>query len=75
MNKNGLGGQDAGFCVDSITTCVEMVKRGLGWGIVPEIGLNDFDGCVRPCGKDADVVLLDEDANVVHVFARGKQVK
>ena len=49
MNENGLGSQDAGFCVDSITTCVEMVKRGLGWGIVPEIGLNDFDGCVRPC--------------------------
>ena len=36
-------------CVDSITACVEMVKRGLGWGIVPEIGLNGFDGCVRPC--------------------------
>ena len=26
-------------------------------------------------GKDADLVLLDEEANVVHVFARGKQVK
>ena len=49
MNENGLGGQDAGFCVDSITTCVEMVKRGLGWGIVPEIALKGFDGCVRAC--------------------------
>lgn len=49
MNENGLGSQDAGFCVDSITACVEMVKRGLGWGIVPEIALNNFDGCVRPC--------------------------
>ncbi|MCI5485723.1 MAG: hypothetical protein MR426_11820 [Clostridiales bacterium] len=27
MNENGLGGQNAGFCVDSITACVEMVKR------------------------------------------------
>ena len=26
-------------------------------------------------GKDADLVLLDEQANVVHVFARGKQVR
>ncbi len=26
-------------------------------------------------GKDADVVLLDEDCEIVHVFARGKQVK
>ena len=49
MNENRLGGQNAGFCVDSITACVEMVKRGLGWGIVPEIGLKGFDGCVRPC--------------------------
>ncbi|MGN1020566.1 MAG: LysR family transcriptional regulator [Aristaeellaceae bacterium] len=52
MNENGLGGQVAGFCVDSITTCVEMVKRGLGWSIVPEIALNGFDGCVRPCTFD-----------------------
>ena len=49
MYENGLGSQPAGFCVDSITTCVEMVKRGLGWGLVPEIGLRDFDGCVQPC--------------------------
>lgn len=49
MNENGLGGQNADFCVDSITTCVEMVKRGLGWSIVPEIALDGFDGCVRPC--------------------------
>ncbi len=35
-------GQNAAFCM-------EMVKRGLGWGIVPEIGLAGFDGCVRPC--------------------------
>ena len=25
--------------------------------------------------KDADLVLLDEEANVIHFFARGKQVK
>ena len=49
MNENGLGGQNAGFCVDSITACVEMVKRGLRWGIVPEIRLKGFGGCVRPC--------------------------
>lgn len=49
MNENNLGGQDAGFCVDSITTCVEMVKRGLGWSILPEIGLSGFDGCICPC--------------------------
>ena len=25
-----------------------MVERGLGWGIVPEICLNDFQGHIRP---------------------------
>lgn len=49
MNEQGLAGLNAGFYVDSITTCVEMVRRGLGWSIVPEIALKDFDGCIRPC--------------------------
>lgn len=49
MRENNLGTQSGGFCVDSITTCVEMVKRGLGWSLVPEIGLGDFNGCIRPC--------------------------
>lgn len=47
--ENGLENQSSGFCVDSITACVELVKRGIGWGIVPEIALKEFDGCIRPC--------------------------
>lgn len=39
-----------------------------------EMGLWDRKGSVAD-GKDADLVLLDDEANVVHVFARGKQVK
>lgn len=34
--------------VDSITTCVEMVNRGLGWTIVPKICLSNFKGNVVP---------------------------
>ncbi len=49
MNEQGLGGAKAGLFVDSITTCVEMVRRGLGWSIVPEIALKDFDGSISPC--------------------------
>lgn len=49
MNEQGLGGLNAGLYVDSITTCVEMVRRGLGWSVIPEIALTGFDGCVRPC--------------------------
>jgi DNA-binding transcriptional LysR family regulator len=49
MNEQGLGGLKSGFYVDSIVTCVEMVSRGLGWSIVPDIALKDFDGYIRPC--------------------------
>ena len=38
------------------------------------MGLWDRKGSIED-GKDADLVLLDEECNVVHVFARGKQVK
>ena len=26
-----------------------MVRRGLGWSIVPEIALKNFDGSISPC--------------------------
>ena len=39
-----------------------------------EMGLWEKKGSIAD-GKDADLVLLDEDNNVKHVFARGRQVK
>ena len=39
-----------------------------------EMGLWDRKGSIDE-GKDADLVLLDAQCNVVHVFARGKQVR
>lgn len=39
-----------------------------------EMGLWDRKGSIAD-GKDADLVLLDDECNVVHVFARGRQVK
>ncbi len=33
---------------NNTATCIEMVRQGLGWGIVPAICLAHFDGCVRP---------------------------
>lgn len=38
------------------------------------VGVFDRKGSIED-GKDADLVLLDSDNNVAHVFARGKQVK
>lgn len=48
MHENGFQTKHYGIYVDNITTCVEMVRRGLGWAIVPEICLSNFDGCIRP---------------------------
>lgn len=39
-----------------------------------EMGLWDSKGSIAD-GKDADLVLLDDECNICHVFARGKQVK
>lgn len=34
--------------IDGLSTCVAMVQAGLGWSIVPEICLSQFDGIVEP---------------------------
>ncbi|VTS44600.1 LysR family transcriptional regulator [Streptococcus porcinus] len=36
-----------GIIVDNVNTCVEMVSRGLGWAIVPDIGLHHFKGDIH----------------------------
>lgn len=48
FHENNLRTTKNGIFVDSITTCVEMVSRGLGWAIVPEICLKNFKGNIRP---------------------------
>ncbi len=35
--------------VDSITSSMDLVKRGLGWALIPEIALANFEGCSTPC--------------------------
>lgn len=49
MREKNLNVDGSGMCVDNITTCVEMVRRGLGWAILPEICLKNFDGDKIPC--------------------------
>lgn len=35
--------------VDSLAACMALAERGLGWSIVPEIGLENFRGIIRRC--------------------------
>lgn len=48
MRENHLQSSPNRISVNSTATCMAMVERGLGWGIVPEICLGNFHGCVRP---------------------------
>lgn len=48
MRENHLQTSANRISVNSTATCMAMVERGLGWGIVPEICLGNFHGCVRP---------------------------
>jgi DNA-binding transcriptional LysR family regulator len=48
MREHNFQPEQSGIYVDNIIACVEMVKRGLGWSIIPEICLKNFDGCIEP---------------------------
>lgn len=48
ISENKIAVNDTEFCADSILTCIELVKRGIGWSILPEIVLKDFDGVKKP---------------------------
>ena len=48
-HENGVGSESGDIVVDNITACREMARQGLGWALLPEIALDNFDGCVHPC--------------------------
>lgn len=52
VHEKHLQLKHSGIFVDDITTCVEMVQRGLGWSIVPDICLKNFDGIIEPLTFD-----------------------
>lgn len=31
---------------------MEIVKRGIGWSLVPEVALKDYEGSITPCFFD-----------------------
>ena len=40
--ENGVTNDAGNFVVDNIMVCREMVERGLGWALMPEVALNNF---------------------------------
>jgi len=48
LRENKIPSSKRRIQVNSTHTCVTMVERGLGWGIVPEICLDNFTGQRRP---------------------------
>lgn len=49
LRENDLAYGNAGIIVDSVSSCLELVRRGLGWGLLPEISLKDYKGCFSSC--------------------------
>ncbi len=49
LREQKLDNRHNQFSVDNIDLCLEMIRQGLGWGILPEIAINNYDGCRRPC--------------------------
>ncbi|WP_065076575.1 LysR family transcriptional regulator substrate-binding protein [Clostridium ragsdalei] len=45
--ENNISINNTKLWVDNIDTCLEMAKHGLGWGILPKICLENFDGYVK----------------------------
>lgn len=49
LHENNLGNDANRINVTDLMTCQELVRRGIGWALLPEIVLGGFDGCIRPC--------------------------
>lgn len=51
--------------VDDLSTCVDLTRRGIGWSIVPEICLGDFDGIKEPL-RFADGTALTRNSYILY---------
>lgn len=49
LHENNLANDANRISVTDLNTCLELVKRGIGWALLPEIILEGFDGRIEPC--------------------------
>ncbi|MBE7049045.1 MAG: N-acetylglucosamine-6-phosphate deacetylase [Ruminococcaceae bacterium] len=84
--KDGQARLEDGRLAGSTVTLYEAVRRSVGFGIplahavkmasltpAHALGFSDFIGSLAP-GKDADVVVLNGDLSIRHVFYKGEQI-
>ncbi len=77
LMEQGLDPESMDFSVDSVEVCLEMVEQGMGWSVVPDVGLQDFNGCVEICryrdgttfGRDAYALCSKEAVELPQVRA------
>ena len=48
QKEQDLGSSQYRLRVNDIATCLSMVQSGIGWAVLPEICLHDFDGIIKP---------------------------
>ncbi|WP_072414878.1 LysR family transcriptional regulator [Collinsella phocaeensis] len=49
LHENDLANSTNHIRVDSLTICADLVRRRVGWAMLPDIILDDLDGAVTPC--------------------------
>ena len=49
LREQGLEPNERAFSVESITVCLEMMERGMGWSLVPDVGLESSELCMELC--------------------------
>jgi len=49
MREQGLEPNEKMFSIESITVCLEMVEQGMGWSVVPDVGLRSPNLCMEKC--------------------------
>lgn len=47
--EQGINQSSNIITVDSITSSLELVRRGMGWALIPEVALKNYEGCITPC--------------------------
>lgn len=48
FHENNIKIPSEGLFVDNVSTCVNLVERGVGWAIVPQICIENFQGHIQP---------------------------